>query len=136
MDEVVRPSQKSWLNSDDVKVDFFRMGFCLDVHSETVHICTETSSIAWEILRAQSDSSTSLQFDRRPMALPYGRERRLEANQIHFSGRSFHHQLTNIGLMMENDLLEVGCNLDKFWSPRARSTQRLRSIRFHIQQLP
>ncbi len=46
--------------------------------SDAVHSCTETSSIAWKILRAQSDAGASLQFDRGPMALPYGRERRLE----------------------------------------------------------
>jgi hypothetical protein len=31
---------------------------------------------------------------------------------------------------MENGLLKAACNMDKFWSPCARSTQRLRAIRF------
>jgi hypothetical protein len=48
----------------------FRVSFYLYVHSDSVHICTETSSIALGILRAKSDSGASLQFDRRPMALP------------------------------------------------------------------
>jgi hypothetical protein len=43
----------------------------LAVHSDSVPISTETSSTALEILRAKSGSSTSLQFDRRSMALSY-----------------------------------------------------------------
>ncbi len=69
--------------------------------------------------------------DRRPMALPYPYGRRLEADHIHFSGRS-PHQPTDVGLTTRNDLLKVGCNLDKFWSPSARSIQRLCPIRLHM----
>jgi hypothetical protein len=46
-----------------------------------------------------------MQFDRRPMALPYPYGRRLEADHIHFSGRS-PHQPTDVGLTMGNDLLK------------------------------
>jgi hypothetical protein len=45
---------------------------------DSVYYCTGTASIALEILRAQSNFNTSLQFDRRPMALPYPYGRRLE----------------------------------------------------------
>jgi hypothetical protein len=47
------------------------------MHSDSVQICTETFCITLEIPRAKSDADASLQFDHRPMALPYGRERRL-----------------------------------------------------------
>jgi hypothetical protein len=77
----------------------------LSVQSDSVHSCTETVSIFQEILRAKSDSSASMQFDRRPMALPYPYGRRLEADHIHFSGRS-PHQRTDVGLTMGNDLLK------------------------------
>jgi hypothetical protein len=43
----------------------------LYVKSDSVHDCTEKVSIFQEILRAKSDSGASMQFDRRPMALPY-----------------------------------------------------------------
>jgi hypothetical protein len=51
---------------------------CLAVHLDSVHICTETSSIALEILRAKSDAGALLQFDCRPVALPYSPERWLK----------------------------------------------------------
>jgi hypothetical protein len=41
------------------------------MYSDSVHICTETSSIVLEIRRAQFDPSASLQFDRGPMAVLY-----------------------------------------------------------------
>jgi hypothetical protein len=112
-------------------MDFFWVRSCLYVKSDSVHSCTETFSIFQEILRARSDAGASMQFDRRLMALPYPYGRRLEADHIHFSGRS-PHQPTDVGLTMGNDLLKVGCNLDKFWSPSARSIQRLRPIRLHM----
>jgi hypothetical protein len=56
---------------------------CFDVHLDSAHVSLETSFIVLEIPRAKSDSGCH----RRPMALPYGRERRLEANHIHFCGR-------------------------------------------------
>jgi hypothetical protein len=43
----------------------------LAVKSDSVHSCTETVFIFQEILRAKSDAGASMQFDRRPMALPY-----------------------------------------------------------------
>jgi hypothetical protein len=52
-------------------VPIFWVRSCLDVHSDSVHICTETFFIFQEILRAKSDSSASLHCNRRPMALPY-----------------------------------------------------------------
>jgi hypothetical protein len=109
---------------------FFWVRSCLYVKSDSVHICTETFFIFQEILRARSDFGALMQFDRRPMALPYPYGRRLEADHIHFSGRSLH-QPTDVGLTMGNDLLKVGCNLDKFWFSSARSIQILRPIRFH-----
>jgi hypothetical protein len=105
--------------------------YCLYVKLDSVNICTETFFIFQEILRATSDTGASMQFDRRPMALPYPYGRRLEADHIHFSGRSLH-QPTDVRPTTGNDLLKVGCNLDKFWSPSARSIQRLRPIRFHM----
>jgi hypothetical protein len=51
----------------------------LSVKSDSVHSCTETVFIFQEILRAKSDAGASMQFDRRPMALPYPYGRRLEA---------------------------------------------------------
>jgi hypothetical protein len=76
------------------------------VHSDAVPICTETFSILQEILRAKSDAGASLRLGRRPMVLPYKRERRLEANHIYFCGHSLHHQLTDVGLTTGNDLLQ------------------------------
>jgi hypothetical protein len=58
--------------------EFLGVRSCLAVHSEPVHICTEISSITLGILHAKSDSGASLQFDCRPMALPYPHGRRLE----------------------------------------------------------
>jgi hypothetical protein len=84
----------------------------LYVKLDSLHICTETVFIFQEILRAKSDFGASLQLDCRPMALPYSYGRRLEADHIHFSGRSLH-QPTDVGLTMGNELLKVGCNLDK-----------------------
>jgi hypothetical protein len=49
------------------------------------------------------------------MALPYGRERRLEARYIHFCRRSLP-QPTDVGLTIGNDLWKVGCNLRAFLS--------------------
>jgi hypothetical protein len=49
----------------------FWVGSCFYMYSDSARICRETSSIAWEILRAKSNAGASLQFDRRPMALPY-----------------------------------------------------------------
>jgi hypothetical protein len=49
----------------------FLVTSCHSVKSDAVHSCTETFFIYQEILRAKSDSGASLQFDRRPMALPY-----------------------------------------------------------------
>jgi hypothetical protein len=48
------------------------------VKSDSVPICTETFFIFQEILRAKSDAGASMQFDRRPMALPYPYGRRLK----------------------------------------------------------
>jgi hypothetical protein len=62
------------------------------MYSDSVYDCPETSLIILEIMRAKSDCSASLQFDRRPMVLPYERERRLEANHIHFCGGSLQGQ--------------------------------------------
>jgi hypothetical protein len=76
---------------------------CLYVKSDSVHIFTEASSIALEILRANADSGASLQFDCRPMALPYPYWRRLEADYIHFCGRSLH-QPIDVRLTTGNDL--------------------------------
>ncbi len=73
--------------------------------SDSVHSCTETVFIFQEILRAKSDAGALMQFDRRPMALPYPYGRRLEADHIHFCGRSLH-QPTDVGLTMGNDLLK------------------------------
>jgi hypothetical protein len=72
---------------------FFGVRSCLYVKSDPVPICTETLSIIQEILRAKSDAGALMQFDRRPMALPYPDGRRLEAdhrartNEIGFRGR-------------------------------------------------
>jgi hypothetical protein len=41
------------------------------VKSDSVPICTETVFIFQEILRAKSDAGALMQFDCRPMALPY-----------------------------------------------------------------
>jgi hypothetical protein len=57
---------------------FFWVRSCLYVKSDSVPICTETVFIFQVILRANSDSGASRQFDRRPMALPYPYRRRLE----------------------------------------------------------
>jgi hypothetical protein len=61
-------------------MDFFWVRSCLYVKSDSVHICTETFFIFQEILRAKSDFGASMQFDRRPMALPYLYGRRLEGD--------------------------------------------------------
>jgi hypothetical protein len=53
----------------------------------------------------KSDAGALMQFDRRPMALPYPYGRRLQADYIHFCGRSLH-QPTDVGLTMGNDLLK------------------------------
>jgi hypothetical protein len=58
---------------------FFWVKSRLAVHSDAVHSCIETAFIFQEILRAESDSSVSFQFDRGPMALPYPYGLRLEA---------------------------------------------------------
>jgi hypothetical protein len=62
-------------------------------HLAFADICTETPSIPWEILRAKSDSSASLLYNRRPMALPYplsgGDERVAFLHaRMHFPSRS------------------------------------------------
>jgi hypothetical protein len=57
---------------------FFWVRSCLYVKSDSVHTCAETFFIFQEILRAKSDAGASMQFDRRPMALPYPYGRRLE----------------------------------------------------------
>jgi hypothetical protein len=44
--------------------DFFWVRSRLSVKSDSVHTCTETVFIFQEILRAKSDSSASMQFDR------------------------------------------------------------------------
>jgi hypothetical protein len=59
------------------KWTLFFVIYCLDVNSDSVHICTEASSIALGISPAKSDSGTSSHCDRRPMALPYPYGRRL-----------------------------------------------------------
>jgi hypothetical protein len=115
----------------EIPLMLFLVRSCLYVKSDSVHNCTETVFIFQEILRAKSDFGALMQFDRRPMALPYLYGRRLEADYIYFIGCS-PHQPTDIGLTTGSDLLKVGCNLDKFWSPSARSKQRLRPIRFHM----
>ncbi len=62
---------------------FLKVRSCLYVKSDSVHICTETVFIFQEILRAKSDFGALMQFDRRPMALPYPYGRRLEDQQPH-----------------------------------------------------
>jgi hypothetical protein len=56
------------------------------VKSDSVHICTETFFIFQEIRRAKSDAGASMQFDRRPMALPYLLGRRLEGKEPFLTG--------------------------------------------------
>jgi hypothetical protein len=64
---------------DDVDdFDFFRVRSCLDVNSDSVHVCAETSSIALGISRVRSDSGASRHYHRRLMALSYPKERRLD----------------------------------------------------------
>jgi hypothetical protein len=65
-------------NSFHLSGDPFWGGSRHSVKSDSVHICTETVFIFQEILRAKSDFGASMQFDRRPMALPYPYGRRLE----------------------------------------------------------
>jgi hypothetical protein len=57
------------------------------MRSDGGHTCTETSFIMQEILRAKSDSSASLQFDRSPMTLPYPHGRRLEVFWVRSSAK-------------------------------------------------
>jgi hypothetical protein len=59
------------------------------VKPDSIHICTETVSIFQEILRAQSDAGALMQFDHRPMALPYPYGRRLEVASSHASRKPF-----------------------------------------------
>jgi hypothetical protein len=99
-----------------------QIGFCTYLYRDIFHLSGDPA--------CKSDAGASMQFDRRPMALPYPYRRRLEADHIHFCGRSLH-QPTDVRLTTGNDLLKVGFNLDKFWSPSARSIQRLRPVRFH-----
>jgi hypothetical protein len=71
-----RSNEERFDGSDSVSIFWARS--CLYVKSDSVHICTETFFIFQEILRAKSDCAASMQFDRRPMALPYPYGRRLE----------------------------------------------------------
>ncbi len=87
------------LSANDHRVFWVRS--CHFIYSDSVYHRTDASSIALEILRAKFDFGASLQFGRRPTVLPYPEGRRLEANHIHFRGRTLH-QPTDVGLAMGN----------------------------------